>query len=633
MKKNLISGVSLFLIGLLFIAATLLINRFLTNAQLDLTEHGLFTTSEGARSILNQIDEPINLYFFFSEQVGGHYPALREHANRVREMLNNFSQVAGDQLRVQIIDPEPFSEAEDRALDFGLRGIKLPNQGDFYFGLVGTNAIGQKELIPFFRPENGSFLEYDLAKLIYNLSRTRQPVLGLYSSLPLSGHYDYIQQRAVDAWTIFEQLDAQFDLRELPEGFDQIDSEIDVLMMVHPKNPSVETLYAIDQFLARGGRAFFLIDPFAEAEVSVVDNPYNDRISDKSSGLETLFNAWGVEISRQELLADRSLAIPVKVAHHNRPVTHLTVLGFGKEQFNRDEIITRQLNGMNVAHAGFIQYDPNPTLNVTPLIQSTPDSGAMPVDNLRYNTDPTHLLDAFEPDQTPKALAVRIEGLFHSAFGEVPPETVSSSDPHLANASRAGNVVIIADVDFLQDPLWVHTQKIGNQTLTAPFSNNGDFVNNVIDSLGGSDALITIRGRGDLFRPFDYVNELRKEAEAEFRETEQRLVEQLSRTEQRIRALEEQRDSASAVHMTPEQEAAITQFMQEHAKIRKQLREVRHQLDKNIEQLGIYLRLINILAIPLLVALFGTIVAIIQLRHRYRAQDRVKSKKSASTES
>lgn len=632
MKKNVVSGVSLFVIGLLFITATLLINRFVTGAQLDLTEHGIFTTSDGARAILTNIDEPINLYFFFSEGTGNSFPAIREHANRVREMLNNFSRAAGNKLVVHLIDPEPFSEAEDRALDFGLRGINLPNQGDFYFGLVGTNSVGQKELIPFFRPENGSFLEYELAKLIFSLSRPHRPVLGLYSSLPMSGQYDYMQQRAVNTWTIFDQLDAQFDVRLIDDGFDRIDPEIDVMMVVHPKNLPLQSLYALDQFLVRGGRAFFLVDPFAEGEVSITDNPFNDRMSDKSSGLERLFDTWGIHIPRDEVLADRTLAVPVNADQHNRPVTHLTVLGFGNEQFNSDDIITRQLSGINVAHGGLIKFTPIDPLQVTPLIQSTRDSGAIPVDNIRYNTDPTRLLDAFAPDNQQKALAVRVAGLFHSVFGDSAPEGMPDTLPHVAQAANSGNVVIMADVDFLQDPLWVHTQQVGNQKLAVPFANNADFVSNVIDNLGGSDALISIRGRGDLQRPFDYVNELRKQAEAEFRETEQRLVERLAQTEQRIKQLEAQRDSKSAVYMTPEQEATITQFMQEHARIRKQLREVRHQLDKHIERLGNVLRAINILAVPLLVALFGIIVAIVQLRHRYRPRDVAKQRNRTTEE-
>lgn len=619
MKKTVVSGISLFVIALLFVATTLLINRFLTGAQIDLTERGLYTTSSGARQILKSIDEPINLYFFFSERSGNSISAMREHAKRVREMLNNFNQIAGGKLNITFVDPEPFSEAEDRALDFGLRGIKLPNQGDFYFGLVGTNAVGKKKLIPFFHPQNAAFLEYDLAKLVHELSRPHRPVLGLYSSLPISGDYDFIQKRAVNTWTIFDQLNAQFDVRLLDEGFDEIDPAVDVLMVVHPKALPVETLYAIDQFVVRGGNALFFVDPFAEVEVVIKDNPYNDRMSDKSSGLERLFDSWGITVSRQDILADRTLAVPVNVGQHTRPVTHLTVLGFGEDNFNTNDIITRQLSSLNVAHAGFIEYTSmEDEITMTPLIFSTVDSGAIPVDNVRFNTDPTRLLDAFAPDHNQKNLAVRLEGLFSSAFDDSVSAALKTQRPHQATATLPSNLVIMADTDLLQDPLWVRVQEQMGQKIVAPFANNADFISNAIDNLSGSDSLISIRGRGEYIRPFNYVNNLRKTAEALFRETEQRLVKQLAQTEKQIQSLQKQRENQDAVFMTPEQEIAITQFTKEKAKIRKELREVRHQLDKNIERLGSVLRVINILLIPLLVALFGIIVAILKLRHRYR---------------
>jgi ABC-type uncharacterized transport system involved in gliding motility auxiliary subunit len=534
-------------------------------------------------------------------------------------MLTAITHRSEGKIKLELIDPAPFSEEEDRALDFGLKGVALSDNEEFYFGLVGTNAVGDREMIPFFRPENASFLEYDLNKLIYTLARPKRAVIGLYSSLPIEGEYDFMTRKQRNSWYIYDLMSSQFDVRSLDANFTHIGPEIDILMLVHPKQLNEASLYAIDQFILRGGKALFFVDPYAEVEVAIEQNFHQDRLSDKSSGLEKLFEKWGVTVSRTDVLADRTHALPVRVNFDKRPVTHLTVLGFNDSNFNEDDVVTRQLTAINSVHPGFISLTPTEGLTATSLIQSSKDSDALPVDLVKITMDPTQMLDQFTPDNTRKTVALRLQGIFPAAF-ETPltPATDNQESQHLTQSSTPGNIIIVADADLLQDRLWVRIQNFMGHKIPTPVANNGDFVINAIDNLGGSNALISIRGRGEYIRPFEYVNQLRKEAEGRFRETEEKLVQRLQETEQRILELEKQRDSQSNIDMTPEQEAAIADFTQEKAQIRKQLREVRRQLDKNIEELGWWLRAINILLVPILVTLFGIAVFIIQVRRRKR---------------
>ena len=267
LKRTAMTSTSLIILAVLFIAVVILANAFLKGARIDLTENNLYTLSNGTKNIVSDIDEPINLYYFFSDQASRDIPAIRTYAQRVREMLDELNLRANGKLRLQVIDPVPFSEEEDQASQFGLQAIPVGTSGNsLYFGLAGTNSVDGVEVIPFFHPDKEAFLEYDLSKLVYNLANPTKPVIGIMSSLPFGGGFDPMSRQPQRPWVINDQLLQLFEVRTRATSLERIAEDIQVLMLIHPKNLDDKTLYAIDQFILRGGRAMIFVDPHAETE-------------------------------------------------------------------------------------------------------------------------------------------------------------------------------------------------------------------------------------------------------------------------------------------------------------------------------------------------------------------------------
>jgi gliding motility-associatede transport system auxiliary component len=585
-----------------FIAAVIASNALLRGIRLDLTENRLYTLSEGTRSLLANLPDPVNLYFFFSEQSSEDIQILRDYANRVSEMLEEFVDESNGTVRLQTIDPVPFSEEEDRAAAFGLTDLAMGTGGDsIYFGLAATNLIGEEAVIELFDPDKEASLEYDLARLIYSLATADKPVVGLISGVPMSGGFDPQTQQVQQPWVIDQHIQQLFDVRTLDEGVASIDDDISLLWIVHPVGLPEQTLYAIDQFVLGGGRALIFVDPLAEV---AGNDPTGGAGS--SSDLEPLFGAWGIRFDPTRVVADNRYAL--SVSSGGRAVRHIGVLGLEPEAMAQDEIISAGLADINLSTAGSLSLADDAKVTFVPLLQSSTDSALMPAPQFQFLTDPMALLDAFVPDGQKHVLAARIAGPLTTAFPDGPP---SSGEPSLLgppeghlDSAEDSNLVIVADVDILSDRLWVQMQRsIFGQQLATPIANNHDFVANAIANLAGSSDLIGLKSRQTFDRPFDRVQKLRREADARFRATEQNLEAELAETEKRLGELQSTREDSGSLFMTDEQQQEVERFRQEQLRIRQELRTVQRELDSSIQNLGTALKLINIVIIPLGLAL------------------------------
>ncbi len=616
---------SLGLLGLTFVAALIASNTLLRGMRIDLTENNLYTISAGTRELLETIDEPINLYFFFSDQETANVPFLRGYATRVRETLEEFARVAGGRLIVHVIDPVPFSEEEDRAAQFGLESISLGSLGQsIYFGLAGTNSIGDEDTIAFLQPEKETFLEYDLAKLIYNLANLDKTVVGLLAGVSMSAGFDPQTQQITEPWVITTQARQFFDLRELTPGVAQIDADVGVLWVVHPKTLDETTLYAIDQFILGGGRALIFVDPFAEIDMSTTDPA--TMAAGSASDLRPLFTAWGIEYSPEMVVADDRYALSVNSGFGLRPVRHLGLIGLDEVAMNNEDIVTTGLGSINLGTAGHFTAAEDSDVTLVPLLTSSASAGTLPTIQFQFLSDPGALLDGFTPSGETYVLAARLEGPLVTAFPDGPPATdeqpedgaaASQDDSVTTNhlmSTAAANVILVGDVDILSDRMWVQRQSFLGQQLVTAFANNADFVINSLDNLSGSAALIGIRARASFSRPFTRVNDLRRVAETEFRETEQQLQAELAETEQRLGELQAARTDGGSLFMSDEQQTEIERFMDQQVRIRQELRAVQRNLDLNIERLGATLKIINIGLVPLLL----TVVALIFVAYRRR---------------
>ena len=610
----------LLVLAALFIVAVILANAALRGVRLDLTENRLYTLSEGTYAILEDIPETINLYFFFSERATADIPQLRTYAGRVREMLEEFEQNSDGRLAIRVIDPLPFSEEEDRASEFGLQSVELAMGADpVFMGIAGTNSIGDQEIISFLDPTNETFLEYELAKLVQTLSVVDRPVIGLLTPLEMTAGFNQATQQLRQPWVITQQVQQLFELRTLPAGTDSIDSDIDVLMVVHPKDLGDATLYAIDQFVMRGGRALLFVDPYAQAD-SQPPVPGMSQPGGGASDLNRLLEPWGVSIPPGVVIGDDRFALTV-TGFGNRPVRYLPLLGVDEGGIDPEDVITAGISNLNLGFPGHIETLEDASLTVTPLVQSSDLAGPLAAEELAFAQDPETLRASFTPTGETYVLAARLQGEAPSAFPDGPPPvpetgaTVDSSR-HLAKSDGPVNVVLVADTDILTDRLWVRINNLFGQQLTSAFAGNGDFAINALDNLTGSNDLINVRGRATYTRPFSRVQDLRRDAEARFRITEQQLTQELTSLEAKLAELQAQRQDGGNLLLSAEQEAELNRFQEERLRIRKELRQVQRDLDQSIEDLGMRLKVINIFLVPVLIAVLGLVLLTVQRKRR-----------------
>jgi ABC-type uncharacterized transport system involved in gliding motility auxiliary subunit len=607
------------LVAVIFLAFVAVSQTLFRGAQLDFTENKLFTLSEGTKGVLAKVEEPVHLRFYFSRGMAQDIPSVRSYADRVEEMLEGFKEAANGKIRLSVIDPAPFSEDEDEATGFGLQGAQLNAGGDkLYFGLAGTNTIGDEVIVPFFQPEKEQFLEYDLSKLVYELANPQKTVIGLMSGLPVMGGLPPGPgQPGAPAWVLFEQMQSFFEIRNLREDLTQVPDDIDVLMVVHPKDWTEPTQYAIEQYILKGGHAAIFVDPWAERQPA---DPTTGQGDIRVSSLNQVFKAWGIEVIDSHIVGDAQYALQVQVAADRPPVSHLGIGAFQGDAFNANDITSQNLQTVNMASASYIWDDDDDLeegkvrtetgAKLEPLIQSSELAQPIPAARFTFMPDPAALLDGFLPTGERYTVAARVTGEVPSAWPEGGPEGADVDNPVLKSNGDI-NVVLVADTDVLSDRLWVQVQPFLGQQIATPWANNGDFVVNVLDSLAGSSDLISIRSRAGFARPFTRVADIRKQAEQRFRHKEQELEAELRETEAQLTQLQQAKgDDNLSLSLTPEQEQLLEQFQDKQIQIRKDLREVRHQLDKDIEALGTRVKLINIALVPLLVALFAVFRAI-----------------------
>jgi ABC-type uncharacterized transport system involved in gliding motility auxiliary subunit len=598
-----------------FIAVTLLGSFGLRGFRLDLTENRLYSIAPGTEKVLAGLAEPITLYFFFSDQPSRDFPDLRAYAERVRELLEEMAQRSAGKVRLVVIDPQPFSEEEDRATGFGLAPVPVGNRGEsLFFGLAGTNSTDGHETIGFFQPDKEEFLEYDVASLVYRLAHPRRPVLGLVTSLPLQGTPATATEAGRPSWSGIAQLAGLFDIKPLGEGFTAVPKDTDILLLVHPKALPPASLYAIDQFVLGGGKVVAMVDP--QAEQDATRSPEGQPGAGRSSDLAPLLGAWGVRYDTKEVLVDARKALSVTLRPNQPPVRHLGVQAFTREDFNTDDVVTAGLDAINFMTAGVLHPVEGSGVAFEPLIRSSDQAGLESSDRFSVLDDPTTLLDGFKATGERYVVAARLTGELKTAFPEGPPPGAEVGAALKASTTPA-NLVVIADTDVLSDLLWVRTQNLYGQRAMVAWANNGDFIANVVDHLAGSADLIGIRGRQSFFRPFLKVDEIRQQADVRLRSKEQELDQQLQETERNLQELDAAKNDRRSLVMTPEQEAEVKRFQDERTRIRKELRDVRRSLDVDITTLGTRLKLANIVLVPALLSL--SVLAAAWLRRRRRS--------------
>jgi ABC-type uncharacterized transport system involved in gliding motility auxiliary subunit len=610
-------------LAVLFLGIVMLSNVGLRGMRVDLTQNRLYTLSHGTQQVLAELKEPVNLYLYFSREAAAKQaPLLLPYANRVREFLEELATRSGGKVHLRIVDPQPFSDDEDHAAEFGLQPLQAGGGDALYFGLTGTNSTDGRASIPSFQADREEFLEYDVAKLINELGTPKKPVIGLMSSLGLQGQFNPMTGQMGEPWPILTQLQDLFTMRTLTADVDHIDKDVDVLMLVHPKRLPAKTLYAIDQFVMRGGRVLLFVDPNAGGDTSGQDpsNPLAGAMADHSSDLVPLLAAWGVDYDPTKVIGDLERGLEVRTSMQAPPIRHIGILGLGHGDMNEKDVVTASLDKINLATVGFLTAHPGAKTTFEALLQSSARAAPIPAQRFNALMDPATLRDGFKPTGVRYALAARITGAVESAYPQGPPpdQKPASGPPvaHLAKSASPANIVIIADTDLLMDYMWVQTREVFGQRVAQAFANNGDLVANVLDNLSGTSALISVRGRATFSRPFERVEALRRRADDRLRGKALELQAELQQTETKLTQLQSKRNDQSSLMLSPEQEAELKRFVAEKARVRRELRETQRGLDVDINRLNSWLKVINIAIAPLCVAVAGVIILSLRRRRK-----------------
>ncbi len=647
---KLFTGLGLATVIIMVLLGAVISNFLFRGIQIDLTEHKIYTLSDATRTLLENLEDEIILNFYFSASLAETTPQLRSYADHVRQTLEKLVEISAGRLRLNVTDPIPFSDAEDDANVAGLQALPANTGGDkIYFGLEakreseatedGETTTLRSEVIPFFLREKENFLEYDLARTIYKASLERDPIVGLVSNF---GGLDmrFLGGPPREDPMVFTQIRNTFDVREpLLEKQGELD-DIDLLLLVHPQNLTELEVYYVEQFLLAGGKALIFVDPFAE---SASRNPLSGAPAESSaSDFNTLFSHWGLDFDSEKAVLDADLGLSVTLASNGAQTQarHLGVLGLKANNMNPNDIVTADLAVINISSVGALDLTEASTLTLTPMLNSSKRAMLTDSNRFQFLFDPNVLAQDFSASGKSYVIAARIEGEVETAFPEGP--SLETTDPqeetdaededagsdadeeprapdmskHLAKGAL--DVIVIADTDLLADNFWVRISNFFGRRIASPFADNGNFLLNAVDNLTGSAALIDVRGREGFTRPFTRVEDLRRKADADYVRKEQELQRRLSETEKELNELQAKRDSDDATSvLTSEQEERLAQFQREAAEIRKELRAVRRDLTRDIDNLGSQLKAANIVLMPFLLTLL-TLLALLY-RRRFRS--------------
>jgi len=653
--KSLFSSAGLVVIAVALVFAVAIIS-LLPGWRIDLTEDNLYSLSDGTRNIVASLKHPIELMFFYSDSAIEDLPQIRSYGTRVQELLREIVIASNGRLSMSVIDPEPFSEDEDLATQYGVQAVPVNQGGEaIYFGLVviqtdadggGPVVVPVLETMPLIRPDQEQFLEYEFLKLITRVGNPDLPVVGLLTELDIDGGFNPIMGQATPPWMVMDFIRQLYEVRRVDIAADDIDVDIDLLMIVHPQDLSQQMLYAIDQHVMRGGKTMVFLDPSADSMVT--RSPQGNLIpAGMSSDLPGLLAAWGIAYASDKVLTDSDLALRVRMGQNQQPEAHLGMLGVHRENLAGDDIITNRLETINFSSTGAIASAENANTVFEPLIQSSTNAMLMDAGFLEDVSDPSILFDEFVSAQQSFVIAARVSGVIDSAFPDGRPvveeadvEAVEETDvedsevdesdsaeateadastgvdedpgaereespvaEHIASSNGEVNIVIFVDTDMLSDRLWVQVAQFLGQRIPQPFANNGDIVINTLDNLSGSADLVSIRSRGTYSRPFTRVLNLQRKADDRLRIEESELLDRLTETEAALAELNQTEEGQLIGQITPEIQAEIDQFNAELLDTRRRLRDVQFQLSEDIEQLGSRLKAINTGLIPILLTL------------------------------
>lgn len=615
--KTLLSAGGLILILLILALVNIIFSR--VNLRWDTTEDKLFSLSESTKKIISNLDEDVTIKVFYSKDIVNIPLHIKNYSRRMLDFLSEYEYYSNGKVSIEVYNPVIDSEEEEWAQKYGIKEINLSTGDTIYFGLVAM-AADQEETIQYLDPAREKYLEYDVASIITRVQTPKKKKIGIISGFPVFGEapdgYNMPNQfQRTPPWLFVTELKKTYDVSNINLSSETIDTDLDLIIIVHPKVLSEKLQYAIDQYVLRGGNVILFSDPLA-----IMDSTPGQP---QASIPEKLLTAWGVKIDSEKVVADFDFATELMTSQNQVEKSPLW-LSLEPESFNSENIITGKLESMLLPIAGAIQKIPQSGLEYEPLFQSS--TNASLVEGLMVRFGVSEIRRNFKPSNKNFDLAASIRGVFKTAFPNGIPETdkndsqnnkqnsssetVKSIHNHLNVGEKKSTIIIVADADLLFDSYYVHKQNFLGLNISSVFNDNLNFLLNATEMLTGNQELINIRSGGRFERPFTRVQDLEKSAQTRWLATEQKLVRKVEETNQKLRKLEQQKDATQQLIISEKQEAEIQKFKQEKLRINKELKKVRRNLRADIESLGSAVKFINIFLMPLLVSIAGIFYAL-----------------------
>jgi ABC-type uncharacterized transport system involved in gliding motility auxiliary subunit len=588
---------AIFFIAVIGVSAISISQGLFKRKRLDMTEHRLYTLSDGTKAILNKLNQPITMKLFYTRTaaINSSNDQIRYYNNYytfVRALLEEYKAQSGGKVILEVIDPRPYSQEEMAAIRYGLRRFPLSEEENFIFGLVVQTQFGATKTIEFFAPDRQQLVEYDISYLLDTAVTRQKKRLGVLSSLDLMGDTGYMAQmkqmqgqQPKQKWGILSHLERQYDVTSIPADTEAIE-DVDFLLVVHPKDLPKQTVFAIDQFILKGGRAIIAVDPHSVADMPDMTQRMSGAYS-SSSNLRQLLGHWGLVMPARTFAGDRTLAVVGATQQGQRPEKILGIIKLESAYgcFNPSEPVTSQLREVTLVFPGVLKVqetgvDEAQNLTYTPLLSTSEAGNAWTVNNdyELMNPDYAQMLRQFRDGDKPVTMAYRVTGTFTTAFPDGIEVLVVSDDEGdesqsekltgLTESQEPGAVVVLADVDMLSDLVAYRRTIFG----VSPVGDNSTFILNTLEDLSGSSALISIRSRGNFNRPFTRVDKIEAKAEAETADEEARVMAKIQGFEQqlneKIRSIEGD-DKGALIGQT---------IIEEKKKIELELRQAESQL-------------------------------------------------------
>src|SRR5215472_423601 len=592
----------------------------------DLTQNKLYTLSDGTKKILDKLDTPVEVRFYFSRDNASVPVPLRTYAQQVEDLLAEYQQYGHGKIKVVKLDPKPDSDAEDSANLDGIEGQNLNLTDKIYLGAV-ISCLDSKTVLPYLSPDRENLLEYDLSRAISSVANPKKSVIGVMSALPVMGREAQPMmmrqpQQAMQPWIFLTELRENYTVREIPLTAAKIDDDVSVLVVVHPNGIGDEAEFAIDQFLLRGGKMVALLDPYSFVEARMA-GPYGGS-GQHSSTLSKLLPAWGIQFSETKAVADPLFG--TQIQREGSVQSDPTILSVTSDGINKEDALGAAIDDLLLPFAGAFTGKPVEGLKEDILVKSTPQAGLVNAALLEAGGD--QVRKSLKSDNISYPIAIRLSGKFKTAFPEGAPKSKDEAGPSaspspaasptpsptpmekaLKEAKGDGVVLLIGDSDFAYDQIAGRTQQVMTQTVFVPSNGNLNFIQSSIEQLAGDSNLIGIRSRSSGNRPFVVVNKMEAAAEQKYQSKIDELQDNLAQTRQKLSSLQTGKQADQKTLLSPEQQAEIKKFQENEAQISQELKQVRKNLRAEIDSLQDTLKWINIAAMPLIVTLVGLLLA------------------------